>query len=122
MSALLELNCLVLGDDPSLIFTVEIANIKSVSTLKKAIKDENNHTFQHVDTRSFELYHISFFPDDIEAHLKHFRPIHDPKNAIHCLSQPMKELKDILGCFNHGFLHVIMQHLPAGECQICGLL
>lgn len=41
MSTLLQLNCWVLGDDPNRIFPVEIAGTKTVGSLKKAIKDEN---------------------------------------------------------------------------------
>jgi hypothetical protein len=40
MSVQLELNCLVLSDDPSHIFTVEIED-----TLKELIKDKNKPTF-----------------------------------------------------------------------------
>jgi hypothetical protein len=40
MPSTLELNCLVLGDDLSHIFTIEIPDSKTVSTLQKAIKDE----------------------------------------------------------------------------------
>jgi hypothetical protein len=40
MPSTLELNCLVLGDDLSHIFTIEIADTKTVGTLRKVIKDE----------------------------------------------------------------------------------
>jgi len=55
----LELNCLVLGDDSSHIFSVKIASTESVFTLKKAIRDEKNNAFQHVDADSLILWKVS---------------------------------------------------------------
>jgi len=34
----LDLNCIVFGDDPTHVFTVEIAKTKNLNALKKAIK------------------------------------------------------------------------------------
>ncbi|KAI6118315.1 hypothetical protein F5141DRAFT_999894, partial [Pisolithus sp. B1] len=47
------------GDDLKHMFTVKIALSESVSTLKKVIKDENQHTFSRVDVIELELYHTS---------------------------------------------------------------
>jgi hypothetical protein len=48
MSGTLNLNCLVLGHDASHIFPIEIAESKTVDTLRKAIKDEKRPAFDHV--------------------------------------------------------------------------
>jgi hypothetical protein len=59
MSNILKLNCWVLGDDPCHIFSVEIAVSKTVSTLKKAIKDEKKHTFDGIDPDLLDLWKVS---------------------------------------------------------------
>ncbi|KAI9448767.1 hypothetical protein BJY52DRAFT_303470 [Lactarius psammicola] len=59
----LELNCLVFSDDPSHIFTIEIMDTKNVSALKKAIKDEKKHAFQHADADALTLWKVSFPAD-----------------------------------------------------------
>ena len=63
----LALNCLVSGDDTSNIFMIEIADNKTVSALKKAIKGENEHLFQRVDAKTLILWKVSF---PVEASLK----------------------------------------------------
>lgn len=45
MSLPLELNCLDLGNDPNLVFQVEIAGAKSVGTLREFIKDKKKFVF-----------------------------------------------------------------------------
>jgi hypothetical protein len=62
MSEPLELNCWVLGDgdDPGRIFTVEIANNKTVDALKKVIKDEKKPAFDHLAADSLNLWKVSY--------------------------------------------------------------
>jgi hypothetical protein len=115
MSLTLELNCLVLGDDPSHVFTIEIVDSKNVSALKKAIKDEKKHAFQHVDADTLNIFRVSFpEDDDLDATLKSFRPEHDPENGVHSLSKSMKRLKGVFGGPIDEHLHVIVLP-PAGE-------
>jgi hypothetical protein len=52
---ILELNCLVQGDDLRNIFPVKIDSTESVGSLKKAIWIEKKHAFQHVDTNTLVL-------------------------------------------------------------------
>lgn len=74
MPLALKLNCLVLGDDPSHIFTIEIQGTKNISALKKAIKEEKKHKFQHVDADALKLFKDSLTLDDgLNAMLTHFR-------------------------------------------------
>jgi hypothetical protein len=47
---------LVLGDDPSHVFTIEIGGTKNVSTLKKAIKNEKKPAFDHVRADALVLW------------------------------------------------------------------
>ena len=61
---LLELNCLVLGDDPSCVFTVKIAASESVSTLRETIKDKKKHAFEHVDADTLVLWKVSIPVDE----------------------------------------------------------
>jgi hypothetical protein len=55
----LALNCLVSGDDPDHIFTIEIANTKNVSALKKAIKAEKQLAFKHADLMPMPILSFS---------------------------------------------------------------
>jgi hypothetical protein len=59
MSNILELNCWVLGDDPRRVFSVEIVISKTVSALKKLIKDEKKHTFDGIDADLLDLWKVS---------------------------------------------------------------
>jgi len=93
MSLTLELNCLVLGDDPSRVFSVKIASMESVGTFKKAIKHEKPHAFRHLDADSLHIFRVSFpVDDDLDDTLKQFRPEHDPENGVHRLSNPGERL------------------------------
>jgi hypothetical protein len=116
MSLTIELNCLVLGDESSHIFTIEIVDTKNVSTLKRTIKDEKHHTFQDVDADDLNLFKVSFLVDDeLDATLKDFRPKHDPQNGVHYLSVPVKRLKGVFGDPVDEHLHVIILPPPPGE-------
>jgi hypothetical protein len=53
-----KLNCLVLGDDPSHIFSVDIAPTESVSALKDLIKEKKKHAFRDVDADSLKLWNV----------------------------------------------------------------
>jgi hypothetical protein len=56
MSHISNLNCFVLGDDPSRIFSVKILTTESVGALRDLIKDKNQHAFEHVDADALTLY------------------------------------------------------------------
>jgi hypothetical protein len=59
MPGAFDLNCLVLGDDPSRVFPVRIAATDSVGILRKLIKDEKKHAFEHVDADTLVLWNVS---------------------------------------------------------------
>jgi hypothetical protein len=56
---------LVLGDDHARVFTIEILSTKNVSALKRAIKDEKKHAFEHVDADTLVLWMVSKFDCDL---------------------------------------------------------
>jgi hypothetical protein len=62
-ASVLELNCLVLGDDTSHVFTVKIPNNDNVSALKKAIWTEKTPVFGDIPADQLVLWKVSF-PDD----------------------------------------------------------
>jgi len=59
----LDLYCLLDGDDASHIFSVEISNNKSVSTLKEFIKDKKKLALQHADADALKLWKVSILVD-----------------------------------------------------------
>ncbi|KAH8990254.1 hypothetical protein EDB92DRAFT_778999 [Lactarius akahatsu] len=65
----LQLNCLVRGGDRRNVFSVEIPSTENVSTLREAIKDENNITFRDVDAYTLTLWRVSI-PNDSNFELK----------------------------------------------------
>jgi Crinkler effector protein N-terminal domain len=54
----------VLGEDHSHVFPVEISASKTVGALKKAIKAEKMHAFEHVDADSLILWSVSIPADE----------------------------------------------------------
>jgi Crinkler effector protein N-terminal domain len=59
MSDEILIPCWIFGDEPNSAFPIRIAKYKTVSELRVAIKAQNNHAFQHVDTRSIALWKVS---------------------------------------------------------------
>ena len=57
MSLPLELNCLVLGNDSSLVFPVEIAGTESVGTLRESIKDKKKSAFDDVPAHTLNFFY-----------------------------------------------------------------
>ena len=54
----LQLNCLVLGDDPNNIVPVKIADTVSVGALMETVQDRM-HVSQHVDAKCLALWKVS---------------------------------------------------------------
>jgi hypothetical protein len=111
VSPTLELNCLVLGDDPSHVFTIEIGGTKNVSVLKKAIKNEKKNVFQHVDADALVLWKVSMAVDhSFEENVKKVE-LRD-EEAL----SPVEELSDVFSevpARRH--LHIIVSCPPNGE-------
>ncbi|KAI6100777.1 hypothetical protein EDD16DRAFT_1653387 [Pisolithus croceorrhizus] len=98
MSDTLSLNCLFIGDDLKHMFTVKIARSESISTLKKVIKDENQHAFGRVDVIELELYRTSekaagWSDDDDDDRLT--QALYD---GGHSPLFPWRALSDVFNC------------------------
>jgi Crinkler effector protein N-terminal domain len=75
MTNALKLNCLVLGQDSSHIFLIEIPVNKSVYNLKKAIREENEPTFREFDAHDLQLFKVSIpVNEEIDETLATFEP------------------------------------------------
>jgi hypothetical protein len=59
MESEFNLNCLVLGDDPSRIFTIKVASTENVSAFKNLIKERKQHAFDGVDADRLDLWDVS---------------------------------------------------------------
>ena len=116
MSANLELNCIVLHDNASAnnIFTIEISSSKNVIALKKAIKEENPQTLQHVEADALILWNVAL---DVDHHI-----IENIKLEIKTQA-PLLSVKRLSGCFSNlqdEQLHVVVRHpsvTGTGDCS-----
>ena len=114
MPLALELNCLVLGDDSSHIFTIEIQGTKNISALRKAIKEEKKPIFDHVPADTLKLFKDSLSVDDyLDAKLTRFRP--EDKGDRRRLSSAVERLRNVFGDAPDKHLHVVVLPPAAGE-------
>ena len=58
MFNVLELNCLLLGEDAEHVFQVEIRNDKTFATLKKFIKEEKSRALRDVDASRIKIWRV----------------------------------------------------------------
>jgi len=91
----IHLNCLILDDDSSHIFSVKILQTDTVSNLKKVIKEENKHEFDGVDAKHLKLWKVDIDPEKKEK-------LDLPDDA--------KELKPLTVGPEDGHLHILVQH------------
>ena len=98
----LSLNCLVVGDNPDRIFTVEIPKNKNVSILKDLIKEKNPSSLGNVDVKNIDLWQVSFPIDDLETELGNINLARYPK-----LLPPSKKLTTFFTDAADDCLHVI---------------
>jgi Crinkler effector protein N-terminal domain len=114
----LNINCIVLGDNPSQAFTTKLDGTNNVSVLKKAIKDEKKPAFDHVPADTLNILKVSLPEDDVlDATLQSFIPQNDPQNGVHHLSMPIRKLSEVFRVPARGHIHVIVERPLAGECQ-----
>jgi hypothetical protein len=113
MSGTFNLNCLVLGHDASHIFPIEIGENKTVGALRKAIKDEKRHAFQHVDADTLVLWKVSIpVSRSLADNLSKFDFV-DEGSLL-----PVEELTDVFsGSPARRHLHIVVRGPPAGECK-----
>jgi hypothetical protein len=112
MATSLNLNCWVLGDDSTRIFSVEIDGDDNVALLKDAIKEEKKPAFDHITAGSLDLWNVSIPIDrdtNIEERVKDLR-LHEEK--------PLWPLKILLKTFidlDEDTLHVVVKAPPIRE-------
>jgi hypothetical protein len=103
MPSTLELNCLVSGDDPSHIFTIEIADARNVSALKDAIKEKKKPAFDHIPADTLILWKSSFPVDEsLQENLRKFVG-EKPLSPVNKLSKVFSNVHDthlhiVVGC------------------------
>ena len=64
LAAQLNLNCLVLSDNASCVFSIKITKSKTISVLRDAIKDKKRHAFQHINTDALFLWKVDITVDE----------------------------------------------------------
>src|ERR1700722_3844945 len=108
-ASVLELNCLVLGDDTSHIFTVEIPNTTTVSALKEAIWTEKPNEFNHVDADKLVIWQVSFPDhDNLPQMLDELNFVET--NALRRASTKLSNVFPTRPEDEH--LHIVIQHPP----------
>ena len=117
---LLEINCLVLSDEPRHIdiFPVKISTVGNVSALRELVKEKKSHTFQHLDAHYIVLWKVSLSADsdsdsDLQGKLKDL--VLDDKNQL----MPLTGLAEVFSNINEEDLHVVIR-APTGECRDLG--
>ena len=116
MSRTLELNCLVLGDDPIHVFTVKIPDTETVSILKKEIRKEKQNAFKGVDADKLLLWKVSILADDnlqqsIEA-------LNLGESSDQHLRRPVARLFNVFPDLSEDErVHIIVQPPPSSEFQ-----
>jgi hypothetical protein len=105
----LALNCLVAGDDPDRIFTIEIAKTKNVGALKDAIKDKKKPAFDHVPADTLVIQKVSLPGDEsLKGNLINF--------SGERLSLPLVKLSQVFSNVNDTDLHIVVGR-PLGACN-----
>ncbi|KAG2063223.1 hypothetical protein BDR04DRAFT_1038842 [Suillus decipiens] len=94
------LNCIVFGDDPDSIFSVEIAQTQTISNLREAIKDVAQPHLNHVPAHHLKLWQIKLN----DLHLL---------NTIGDEAVELKPLTELFEVFTdgaeRGYIHVVVQ-------------
>jgi hypothetical protein len=108
---LLQLNCLVLGDDPSCVFSVKIDSNENVSMLRKSIKDEKKPAFDSITADRLDLWNVSIKIDDNLPENLRERP---REKAL----RPTEILSDVFpnGTPAVNTLHIVVD-APPGTCH-----
>jgi Crinkler effector protein N-terminal domain len=112
MATPLNLNCWVLGEDSTRIFSVEIDRDKNVGGLKQAIKEKKVPAFDRIDADSLDVWNVSIpIGEDanLEAQVKNLR-LHEKK--------PLWALEGLLKIFSDlekETLHVVVKAPPISE-------
>jgi hypothetical protein len=108
---LLQLNCLVLGDDPSHIFEIKMQRTESVSALREAVKEKKS-SWDGVDADSLVLWKVSITVDQsLDKKLGELHLVDEGS-----LSPVVKLLKVFTDAPEEEHLHIVVKR-PPGECK-----
>jgi hypothetical protein len=108
----LALNCLVLGDDPKHVFTVEIASTKTVSILKEEIWRKKQNTFKGVDADTLVIWEVSVPADHtLQEKLRTLKFVNETS-----LQLPAVELSNIFLNVEQGHLNIVIRPPPTSMC------
>ena len=111
---ILELNCLVQGDDLSHLFTVKIGKSENVSTLKDMIKEKKTHAFRNIDADSLVLWKVSMPTDGLDTQDPGIVDLDDHQALL-----PMDALSEVFSNDEplRKYLHIVVRSPPhaAGE-------
>ena len=111
-TSVLELNCLVHGDDTSHLFPVKIEAKESIGNLKKEIWKEKKPIFDHIPADQLVLWKVSFPDDDnLQQTLDTFSPI--IRDALQRSSSRLSRVFPTPPEDEH--LHILIQRPPTGE-------
>jgi Crinkler effector protein N-terminal domain len=102
---------LVLDDDTSHIFPIEIAESKTVGALRKAIKDEKRPAFDHIPADTLLLWKVSIPVN---------RSLHENISKLDFVDEgsllPVKRLSGVFSDqLENEHLHIVVRAPPAGE-------
>ena len=98
------LNCLVFGDEPDQTFVVEVEETKSISILKKAIKEEKAPQLNHISASALDLLQVFFPIDDLKIEWINFNFADYLK-----LSPPTKKLSTFFKEVAEDCVHIIIK-------------
>ncbi|KAI5992722.1 hypothetical protein EDD15DRAFT_2368000 [Pisolithus albus] len=105
----LDLNCFILGDDPSKIFDVKIPRTESVSALKNLIKKTLSPKLNHVAIADLTVWKVSLPADAITQEL----------TAADVPGQPLCSVTRMSSIFNEApvdeYVHILVQVPPVNQ-------
>ena len=89
------------------VFVVEIEKTKSVSTLKKLIKEEMAPRLDHVAAADLNLWKVSIPIDDVDKKLKNIKRSRTVKSPL--------KLSNVFTSVEESHVHIIIQAPTSGE-------
>jgi hypothetical protein len=104
---------LVLGDNPSHIFTVKIASSENVSILKEAIWTKKIPEFNHVAADKLVVWKVSISLEEFEAKLANAQSpehVHGSERLI-----PVEALSNLFSTLENGHIHIILERPASGK-------
>ena len=110
-AAVIFLNCLVFGDSPDRIFTIEISSSKKVSILKDLIKEKLPNPFASIAAIDLQLIQVSLpAGDSLGPDLSGLEINKEQRLG------PLKKISDLFPDPQEDYLHVIV--LKPGELSL----